>query len=252
MGTPKHSFMMWLAIQGRLMTQDRMAKWNPTMKLVCALCDKCPDSHDHLFFQCQFSNKVWDSILKKMDCKLLNKWSDVIPAMISLGFKNSIGNIARRLMLGATTYMIWQEKNMRTFQAKKRAEEVLTKLIIEQFKISLMSLTLKDTNAVRKMEEKWNVKMTRSNRDVNGVEKRDEDVLGVPKAVAKAGVEGVPKAGAEEGVPKAGAEEGVLNKEGVEEGVLKKEGAGVDDGVAKGFGDAVAPPNIVTAHGGGR
>lgn len=64
---------------------------------------------------------------------------------------------------------------------------------------------------------------------MKGVEKRDEEVLVVPKPVAKEGVEGVPK---------AGVEEGVLNKEGVEEGVLKKEG--VEEGVAKGFGDAVA------------
>ncbi|GJZ36390.1 hypothetical protein Tco_0582581 [Tanacetum coccineum] len=56
-------------------------------------------------------------------------------------------------MLGATTYMIWQEKNVRIFQAKNRTEDVITQLIIEQFMTSLMSLTVKDTNAVRDMKE---------------------------------------------------------------------------------------------------
>ncbi|GJW05816.1 UDP-glycosyltransferase 88B1-like protein [Tanacetum coccineum] len=40
----------------------------------------------------------------------------------------SIGNI---LLLGATTYMIWQERNMLNFQRKKRAEEVIIQLITE-------------------------------------------------------------------------------------------------------------------------
>ncbi|GJW61510.1 ALP1-like protein [Tanacetum coccineum] len=59
-------------------------------------------------------------------------------------------------MFGATTYMIWQERNVRIFQAKNRTEDVITQLIIEQFMTSLMSLTVKDTNAVREMKESNN------------------------------------------------------------------------------------------------
>ncbi|GJU13851.1 RNA-directed DNA polymerase, eukaryota, reverse transcriptase zinc-binding domain protein [Tanacetum coccineum] len=36
---PRHAFIMWLAIQGRLSTQDRLLKWYPTNVAVCPLCE---------------------------------------------------------------------------------------------------------------------------------------------------------------------------------------------------------------------
>ncbi|GJY33021.1 hypothetical protein Tco_0417490 [Tanacetum coccineum] len=30
--------------------------------LLCSLCERTPDSHDHLFFECVFSNQVWDHL----------------------------------------------------------------------------------------------------------------------------------------------------------------------------------------------
>ncbi|GJV49018.1 reverse transcriptase zinc-binding domain-containing protein [Tanacetum coccineum] len=81
---------MWMAIQERLVTQDRLARWYPSKTFSCALCDKCPDSHEHLFFKCEFSKTLWQAMVQKMNCNLPNKCSLLIPSMISLGFSNSI------------------------------------------------------------------------------------------------------------------------------------------------------------------
>ncbi|XP_074293307.1 uncharacterized protein LOC141620293 [Silene latifolia] len=49
---PKHSFMVWLVAQQRLLTQDRLIKMNITTVNYCYLCG---DAHKHLFFECYYS-----------------------------------------------------------------------------------------------------------------------------------------------------------------------------------------------------
>ena len=63
--TPKHGFILWLAIQGKLLTQDRMLAWYQGVDLKCSMCNSCMDSHLHLFFECEFSNKVWKEVQRK-------------------------------------------------------------------------------------------------------------------------------------------------------------------------------------------
>ncbi|GJY49429.1 RNA-directed DNA polymerase, eukaryota, reverse transcriptase zinc-binding domain protein [Tanacetum coccineum] len=47
---PRHAFVTWLAVQKRLMTHDKLMIWRPNDDLKCALCNKCPNSHNHLCF----------------------------------------------------------------------------------------------------------------------------------------------------------------------------------------------------------
>ncbi|KAL2225170.1 UNVERIFIED_CONTAM: hypothetical protein Sindi_2980000, partial [Sesamum indicum] len=50
---PRHSFILWLAILGKLPTTDK--SWLSHLG-VCILCDEgATESHPHLFFQCRFS-----------------------------------------------------------------------------------------------------------------------------------------------------------------------------------------------------
>ncbi|PWA46722.1 RNA-directed DNA polymerase, eukaryota, Reverse transcriptase zinc-binding domain protein [Artemisia annua] len=59
---PRHSFMVWLAIHGRLKTHDKMFVWEHATDLKCVFCKQVPDSHNHLFFECPFSRKIWADI----------------------------------------------------------------------------------------------------------------------------------------------------------------------------------------------
>ncbi|GJX66938.1 RNA-directed DNA polymerase, eukaryota, reverse transcriptase zinc-binding domain protein [Tanacetum coccineum] len=69
---PRHAFVTWLAIQKRLMTQDKLMIWRPNEDLKCALCSKYNDSHNHLFFTCEFSKEVWRELLKLLNVRLSN------------------------------------------------------------------------------------------------------------------------------------------------------------------------------------
>ncbi|GKB94628.1 hypothetical protein Tco_0980765 [Tanacetum coccineum] len=111
-------------------------------------------------------SQCMEFFLQKIQYDLLDVWSSIVPAMIDLGFKNSIDNITRRLILRASVYMIWKERNTRLFQKKKHTEEVVIKQIKESIKTSLMSLIVKDLVAVRKVKAVWNVKMVRKGKSV--------------------------------------------------------------------------------------
>ncbi|GJW15975.1 reverse transcriptase zinc-binding domain-containing protein [Tanacetum coccineum] len=158
---PKHSFVMWLAVHGRLATQDRISKWKPNEKYLCPLCGKCADSHDHLFFSCEFSSKVWCYLCKKIECTLPFIWATIVHVIVGLGFKNNINNITRRLLIGASVYMIWKERNARIFMNKKQTEDEVIRQIEDNIKSSLMCLTIKESNAIKNVENIWNVKMIR-------------------------------------------------------------------------------------------
>ncbi|GKA55820.1 hypothetical protein Tco_0754892 [Tanacetum coccineum] len=64
---PRNAFNLWLIMRRRLKTQDMMRPWDvgPNTTVVsnrCPLCNTQMDSHEHLFFECRFSSKVWLSI----------------------------------------------------------------------------------------------------------------------------------------------------------------------------------------------
>lgn len=66
---PRHAFMLWLDINGKLNTQDKVTIWNKVDDLKCPLCSSVKDDHSHLFFRCEYSSKVWDylKVLMRLD-----------------------------------------------------------------------------------------------------------------------------------------------------------------------------------------
>nr|GEV87505.1 hypothetical protein [Tanacetum cinerariifolium] len=62
---------------GRLQTQDRMMKWSSDM-LLCPLCDKVSDSHDHLFFKCDFSARIWRDLRKRITTTDPDEWDQIV------------------------------------------------------------------------------------------------------------------------------------------------------------------------------
>ncbi|GKA75895.1 RNA-directed DNA polymerase, eukaryota, reverse transcriptase zinc-binding domain protein [Tanacetum coccineum] len=45
--------------QERLLTQDRIKMWGSYDMMVCGLCMMDEESHNHLFFQCEYSKAIW-------------------------------------------------------------------------------------------------------------------------------------------------------------------------------------------------
>ncbi|GJR80797.1 RNA-directed DNA polymerase, eukaryota, reverse transcriptase zinc-binding domain protein [Tanacetum coccineum] len=52
------AFVLWMAVKGKLVTQDKLAKWYSGKDWKCPLCLKTEDSHKHLFYDCDYSKTV--------------------------------------------------------------------------------------------------------------------------------------------------------------------------------------------------
>ena len=61
----KHSFIGLLVVINKLSTRDRMAKWGYLGDSLCVFfCRNCLESRDHLFFECSFTRRIWDDMMK--------------------------------------------------------------------------------------------------------------------------------------------------------------------------------------------
>ncbi|GJY23650.1 reverse transcriptase domain, reverse transcriptase zinc-binding domain protein [Tanacetum coccineum] len=158
--TPKHSFIFWMAVQGRLSTQDRLKKWYPEKQLTCPLCEKCPDSLNHIFFECCYAIQVWKELKNASDQNPLpDRWDDIISTLANKKHNKSIKSVLRRLTLKARVYYIWQERNKRIFTSDKKKSNELVAKVFNHLRLKLASLTVKRTAQVIEVSKRWKVKM---------------------------------------------------------------------------------------------
>lgn len=71
--------------------------------------------------------------------------------------RNLFSNIIGRLVLSATVYFIWQERNLRIHNKGTRSVDQVFKLIFETIRCKVMSLRFKATLGVREQIAQWNV-----------------------------------------------------------------------------------------------
>ncbi|CAI9288725.1 unnamed protein product [Lactuca saligna] len=163
---PRHSFILWLAVQERLMTQDRMRFWDKNKNLYCVLCNKQPDSHSHLFFECSFSNHVWEAVKDKTGIiSDSHGWKELIEELQEKFKGKSILVFITKIAFAASVYYIWRERNRRLFRKGKSEESKVMLEIFEEIRLKLIGLKgdyLGFDNVVKK---KWGVPVGEKNQD---------------------------------------------------------------------------------------
>ncbi|GJX61979.1 RNA-directed DNA polymerase, eukaryota, reverse transcriptase zinc-binding domain protein [Tanacetum coccineum] len=143
-----HSFVLWMAIQERLQTQDRIFLWNKDANMRCHLCDKSMDSHDHLFVQCCYAIEVWDVVkMKGYINGLKQNWKDTIESMAANHYK-AIKSVVSWIVFRAVIYYLWQERNKRYISNEKKSTRVLSEVILETAKTRLMGIKVKNSTNV--------------------------------------------------------------------------------------------------------
>ncbi|GKB60710.1 RNA-directed DNA polymerase, eukaryota, reverse transcriptase zinc-binding domain protein, partial [Tanacetum coccineum] len=156
--SPKQAIILWMAIQKKLLTQDRMI-WIQNGSLKCALCSGCPDSHDHLFFDCPYSKKVWDKIKAKGKMGSgTNSLCHIVNHMAANPHRNKIWQVVNNLIISSTVYHIWLERNRRIFQNQKRTEDDLLESTVGNITDMLKCLRVKKSKEVISAANQWNLK----------------------------------------------------------------------------------------------
>lgn len=112
-GTPKFSFIVWLAVQNRLATGDRILRWNAQAISTCWLCQSEIETRDHLFFDCAYSKEVWKGTVKNMaGLGDIHQWSRVLQAVTN-GCQGKELTFLMRYSFQMVVYAIWHERNIR-------------------------------------------------------------------------------------------------------------------------------------------
>ncbi|GKF25291.1 reverse transcriptase domain, reverse transcriptase zinc-binding domain protein, partial [Tanacetum coccineum] len=145
----RHVIHMWLVFQQKLKTQERLWQWDvgPSIDLNllrCPLCDLVPDSHDYLFFECAFSLQVWFKVcvLYGMD-SIPPRLIDVTTFITLISKGKMAVSILSRLVLAATSYYIWLERNGRIFKKKTSSSDQIVDVIISMVLLKLVTFKFK-------------------------------------------------------------------------------------------------------------
>ncbi|KAB5548332.1 hypothetical protein DKX38_011738 [Salix brachista] len=133
---PRQAFMLWLTFNQRLQTLDRVQRFmGPSASTTCVLCGGVEESHDHLFFLCRFSSKIWKSLNTRARIHWPNlPWSRLkFWAIGRYRNKRKTKFIIPKLLLASAIYHIWYERNRRSFNNQftpaKTVEEDIFQLI---------------------------------------------------------------------------------------------------------------------------
>ena len=114
----KVKFFFWIALHGRLWTAERRKRHGLQESDACALCDQHAEHTDHLLLSCPYSSQVWYGLLH---------WTGLLPLASQgqeylldwwLQARSAVPDALRRDFDSATlltTWMIWKERNRRTF-----------------------------------------------------------------------------------------------------------------------------------------
>ena len=108
---PKHSFILWLILHGRLMTKSRVSRFTSLADVGCSFCAKEEETSQHLFFKCEVVQE-WLKEIKnwlgwrtyKVDLMPLLEW---INRQKILKFQRRTGVAA----VAALIYAVWYQRN---------------------------------------------------------------------------------------------------------------------------------------------
>ncbi|PWA39938.1 reverse transcriptase domain, Reverse transcriptase zinc-binding domain protein [Artemisia annua] len=89
-------------------------------------------------------------------------WQEIVHDMADSGNGNNIKSVVKRLLLAASVYNIWKERNGRIFRDVTKSGNEVFNSIVETVKTRLVGLTVRDSGAVRRTERVWGITCKRA------------------------------------------------------------------------------------------
>ncbi|XP_059288930.1 uncharacterized protein LOC132042397, partial [Lycium ferocissimum] len=126
---PRHQFILWLAVQQRLATVDRLSKWGISVPKDCVLCNTgAEENFTHLFFDCPYSNYMWQSLLHWMQVpRQIQCWHEEVAWISRRAHTSRPRAEIVSWLFAACIYHVWIERNARRFSHRRTPANNLLK-----------------------------------------------------------------------------------------------------------------------------
>nr|XP_009605603.1 uncharacterized protein LOC104100139 [Nicotiana tomentosiformis] len=122
---------MWLQVQGRMLTTDRLKKWGMSVDDTCYFCHQKPETRDHLFVECEYGKCLWHRLMPWLQIQYppIDSW-EANHQWIVMKTKGR-SQMARVLKLVYAVYIhaLWIDKNSRILEKQTTALEVLARRV---------------------------------------------------------------------------------------------------------------------------
>ncbi|XP_062117273.1 uncharacterized protein LOC133831119 [Humulus lupulus] len=141
---PKHRFIMWQSVQGHLLTRDKLLHCHVRVDSnLCPLCEIEMETHAHLFFDCDFSQRLMIRVRDWLGAAI---WPSKYPEWLNWmeGRPNGLLQKIAATALAAAIYFIWLNRNSCVFDCIAYIVQRVGHLIKECMKARMLSLARKN------------------------------------------------------------------------------------------------------------
>ncbi|KAL0295420.1 UNVERIFIED_CONTAM: putative ribonuclease H protein [Sesamum radiatum] len=153
---PRYSFVLWMAILDKLSTMDK--PWLSHLGGVCVLCGREMETHEHLFFRCNYSRQCIRILKGTVRFTWPNRaWAVDIAWASKRWNGRHIVQAAYRALLAAIVYHIWQERNRRVFQQSMRPSSTIARIVVDEMRQKIISIDLPDSVSSRGLYRLWRI-----------------------------------------------------------------------------------------------
>lgn len=156
---PKHAFILWLAIQNRLSTQEKLLQWGVIDDMKCVFCSARVENMNHLFFGCPYAGRIWKDIQQRcLISRQIGTWQDEVKWMVQVCKKDSLSVFIIKIGFAASVYHIWLERNNRVHGGRPKDEERIIDSIKWEVKYRSQKLQKVENNLRnRNMCSRWDI-----------------------------------------------------------------------------------------------
>ncbi|XP_021851168.2 uncharacterized protein [Spinacia oleracea] len=107
---PKHRFICWLAVQSRLQTTEKLSKIGISQSANCLICGLDDETHQHLFFQCQYCRQVIIAVHQWVGFSI----NGTLVQLLRKAGQSRASRFRKQVYfaaIGAAVYLIWKCRN---------------------------------------------------------------------------------------------------------------------------------------------
>ncbi|XP_062080587.1 uncharacterized protein LOC133785356 [Humulus lupulus] len=111
LNTPKHSFMLWLAIQDRLKTKARLHSFNIISEAKCQFCKITDETTSHLFFECPYSSECLQQVKSWVYWNITGGQLTGLVRAIGRMKATRFRKMVLSAIMAALVYHLWRARN---------------------------------------------------------------------------------------------------------------------------------------------